>query len=98
MEPPRRPSYYSGDIAHAPGLKIDGEVKLQRRPRKHDHARSIPSTSLARLWERRDIDVREGTLWRLFYETAVRADEILRLDVEISTSSWRCSPVPADLL
>ena len=38
--------------------------------------------SLERLWERRDIDLRERTLWRLLYETAARADEVLRLNVE----------------
>ncbi len=32
--------------------------------------------------ERRDIDLRERTLWRLLYETAARADEVLRLNVE----------------
>jgi hypothetical protein len=56
-------------------LEIDGDVDLQRRAEKHDHTRSIPSASLERLWERRDIDLRERTLWRLLYETAARADE-----------------------
>ena len=32
--------------------------------------------------ERRDIALRERTLWRLLYETAARADEVLRLNVE----------------
>ncbi len=63
-------------------LKIDGDVELQRRAEKHDHTRSIALASLERLWQRRDIDLRERTLWRLLYETAARADEILRLDVE----------------
>ncbi len=49
---------------------------------KHDHTRSIALASLERLWERRDIELRERTLWRLLYETAARADEVLRLDVE----------------
>jgi hypothetical protein len=63
-------------------LAIAGDVELQRRAEKHDHTRSIPSASLERLWERRDIDLRERTLWRLLYETAARADEVLRLNVE----------------
>jgi len=63
-------------------LTIDGDVELQRRAEKHDHTRSIPLASLQRLWERRDIDLRERTLWRLLYETAARADEVLRLNVE----------------
>jgi len=46
-------------------LEIDGDVELPRRAEKHDHTRSIPAASLERLWERRDIDLRERTLWRL---------------------------------
>jgi len=61
---------------------IDGDVELQRRAEKHDHTRSIALASLERLWECRDIDLRERTLWRLLYETAARADEGLRLNVE----------------
>ncbi|MCA1677643.1 MAG: site-specific integrase [Actinobacteria bacterium] len=63
-------------------MDIDGDVELQRRAEKHDHTRSIALASLGRLWERRDIDLRERTLWRLLYETAARADEVLRLNVE----------------
>jgi site-specific recombinase XerD len=63
-------------------LEIDGDVELARRAEKHDHTRSIALASLERLWERRDIDLRERTLWRLLYETAARADEVLRLNVE----------------
>jgi len=51
-------------------LAISGDVELQRRAEKHDHTRSIALASLERLWERRDIDLRERTLWRLLYETA----------------------------
>ncbi len=63
-------------------LEIDGDVELQRRAEKHDHTQSIPSASLECLWERHDIDLRERTLWRLLCETAARADEVLRLNVE----------------
>jgi integrase len=34
------------------------------------------------LFARRDLARRERTLWRLLYETAARADELLALDVE----------------
>jgi site-specific recombinase XerD len=63
-------------------LAIDGYVELRRRAEKHDHTRSIALARLERLWERRDIELRERTLWRLLYETAARADEVLRLDIE----------------
>ena len=46
-------------------LEITGDVALERRAEKHDHTRSIALASLERLWERRDIDLRERTLWRL---------------------------------
>ena len=36
-------------------LEIGGGVELQRRAEQHDHSRSIPSASLERLWERREI-------------------------------------------
>ncbi len=63
-------------------LDIKGEIALDRRAEKHDQTGSIALASLERLWERRDIALRERTLWRLLYETAARADEVLRLDVE----------------
>ena len=66
-------------------LGIDDDVELQRRVEKHDHTRSIALASLERLWERRDVHLRERTLWRLLYDTAARADEVLRL---------RCSATP----
>lgn len=63
-------------------LDIDGDIVLDRRAEKHDQTRSIPLATLERLWERRDIALRERTLWRPLYETAARADEVLRLNVE----------------
>lgn len=63
-------------------LEIDGDLDLQRRAEKHDHARSIPLARLERVWKRRDIDLRERTLWRLLYETAARANAVLGLDIE----------------
>jgi integrase len=37
---------------------------------------------LERLFARRDLSLRERTLWRLLYETAARANELLALNVE----------------
>ena len=34
------------------------------------------------LWRRDDVAVREKALWRLLYETAARAQEVLSLNVE----------------
>src|SRR3954451_12572030 len=41
-----------------------------------------PYTELERLWRRDDIAVREKALWRLLYESAARAQELLSLNAE----------------
>jgi integrase/recombinase XerC len=41
-----------------------------------------PRTAIDRLTSRRDVPLREKTLWRMLYETAARASEILDLNVE----------------
>ena len=43
--------------------------------------RVIPARQLESLWHRADLPVRDKTLWRLPYDTAARADEILGLDI-----------------
>jgi len=63
-------------------IDIPGELLLRRRREHHDNTRSLPIASLERLWQRREIPLRERTLWRMLYETAARADEILGLDIE----------------
>jgi integrase/recombinase XerD len=51
-----------------------------RRRVPADDTRVIPRAELERLW-RRSLDLRDKTLWRLLYETAARAGEVLALDV-----------------
>ncbi len=63
-------------------LDIPGELRLRRRREHHDNTRALPIASLERLWQRREIPIRERTLWRMLYETAARADEILGIDIE----------------
>ena len=45
-----------------------------------DHSRALTPEQIAALW-RLDVGLREKTLWRLLYETAARATEILTLDI-----------------
>jgi len=45
-----------------------------------DHSRALTREQIAALW-RLDVRLREKTLWRLLYETAARASEILTLDI-----------------
>ena len=62
----------------APQLPPDAE----RRKENNDATRALPRARVERLLSRRDIPLREKTLWRMLYETAARASEILALNVE----------------
>ena len=57
------------------------ELRADRRAAPEDDTRAIPLPELERLWARSDIPLRERALWRLLYDTAARAEEVLRLDV-----------------
>jgi integrase len=60
----------------------DPSAGLERRVvRTNPDARVIPAHRLDALWRRDDIALREKTFWRLAYDTAARADELLRLNV-----------------
>jgi integrase/recombinase XerD len=59
----------------------DLALRVDRRKEPADNTKAIPYAELERLWRRDDIAVREKTLWRLCYETAARAAEILGLDI-----------------
>lgn len=62
----------------APSVPADAE----RRRENVDHTKAVPKTKLERLLSRRDIPLRDKTLYRMLYETAARAAEILSLNVE----------------
>jgi integrase len=68
----QRRGWFDGPIA-------DG---LERRREPADRTKAIPYIQLERLWRRDDVAVREKALWRLLYETAARAQEVLSLNVE----------------
>ena len=63
-------------------LAIDPTSDLERRRERVDRTRALTRGHLERLFTRRDLLLRERTLWRLLYETAARANELLALDVE----------------
>jgi integrase len=73
----------------APALPSDCE----RRAEHADHTRDLPKRAIDRQLSRRDIPLREKTLWRMLYETAARASEILALDVEQLDLANRRAPV-----
>lgn len=62
-------------------LAEDPAVALDRRSEPEDRTKAIAVSSLARLFGRDDVAVREKCLWRLLYETAGRAEEVLSADV-----------------
>lgn len=63
-------------------LADDPAAGLDRRSEPEDRTKAIPATSLARLFRREDVAIREKCLWRLLYETAARAEEVLSADVD----------------
>jgi integrase/recombinase XerD len=54
---------------------------LERRRERIDRTRALTRRQVEQLVARRDLLLRERTLWRLLYETAARANELLALDV-----------------
>ena len=67
---------------HRGWLIADLTGELERRRERVDRTRALTRSQLERLLARRDLALRERTLWRLLYETAARAHELLALDVE----------------
>jgi integrase len=54
---------------------------LERRAEHPDETRALSRSAIERQLSRRDVSLREKTLWRMLYETAARASEILALDI-----------------
>ncbi len=67
--------------------------KERRTARQAEGQRAIPYGELEALWGRKDIAVREKLLWRLLYETAGRASEVLGLDVADLDVGERCARI-----
>jgi integrase/recombinase XerC/integrase/recombinase XerD len=66
---------------HATAGDPTGPIE-RRRLRRDPDRRVIPGRQLDALWRRADLPVRDKTLWRLLYDSAARAHEILGLDVD----------------
>ena len=63
-------------------LQADPSTAIERRTlRTNPDRRAIPATQREALWHRDDLALREKTLWRLTYDSAARANEILSLDI-----------------
>jgi integrase/recombinase XerC/integrase/recombinase XerD len=55
--------------------------RIRRRPRTPDRTRALARAELEMLLTAEHLPLRERTLWRMLYETAARAEEVLGLDV-----------------
>ena len=64
------------------GDRDDLTRALERRRAPEDHSKGLSREDLDRLLSDRDVAVRDRCLWRVLYETAGRAEEILGLNVE----------------
>jgi integrase len=73
----------------APSVPAD----LERRTEHPDETKAVGKSAIQRLLSRRDIPLRERTLWRMLYETAARASEILELDVQNLDLENRKAPI-----
>ena len=64
------------------------------RRREHLNAtRAVPRPAIDRALSRSDVPLREKTLWRMLYETAARASEVLALNIEDLDLDARRTPI-----
>ncbi|WP_327328141.1 site-specific integrase [Streptomyces sp. NBC_01210] len=62
-------------------IECDPTVGIERRPAPPDRTKALAENQIAALW-RLDVALREKTCWKMLYESAARADEVLCLNVE----------------
>ncbi len=67
--------------ASAAGWRLIQPLAWSGRQVPLDRTRALTREQIASLWRRQDVALRERALWRLLYETAARANEILSLDI-----------------
>ena len=68
-------SWCAANRLPAPVLPASAERRLNA-------TRAAPRPAIDRALSRRDVPLREKTLWRMLYETAARASEVLALNIE----------------
>lgn len=75
------------------GPAVPGWAKRLTPPDSETPARS--KMAIDRLIARREVHLREKTLWRMLYETVARAEEILGVNIEELDLAGRRAPVKA---
>ena len=63
-------------------ITTDPTTELDRPRVLLDRTKALTRDQIASLWRRDDVALRERVFWRLLYESAARANEILSLNVE----------------
>jgi integrase len=58
----------------------------ERRRENNEDTKAVPRSRIDRLCRRRDVPLREKTLWRMLYESASRVSAVLALNIE----DWTC--------
>ncbi|MEU1473782.1 hypothetical protein [Streptomyces sp. NPDC005760] len=62
-------------------IESDPTIGIERRPAPPDRTKALAEEQIAALWWL-DVSLREKTFWKMLYESAARADEVLCLNVE----------------
>ncbi|WP_240351151.1 hypothetical protein [Streptomyces olivoreticuli] len=62
-------------------IDCDSTIGIERRPAPPDRTKALAENQITALW-RLDVALREKTCWKMLYESAARADEVLCLNVE----------------
>jgi integrase len=68
-------------------------ASVERRREPTNATRALPRAAIERVLSRRDVPLREKTLWRMLYETAARASEILALNIQDLDLDARRAPI-----
>jgi hypothetical protein len=71
---------WCADKQHWAGPALPGSAERQRE--HNDYTKAVSRSRIDRLCRRRDVPLREKTLWRMLYEAASRASAVLALNVE----------------
>jgi len=63
--------------------EVDLVRALERRRAAEDHSKALDRETLDRLLTSRNVGVRDRCLWRLLYESAAQATEVLNLNLNV---------------
>ena len=69
------------------------QASAERRREHLNATRAVPRPATGRALSRRDVPLREKTLWRMLYKTATRASEVLALNIEDPGLDARRAPI-----